>query len=440
MHWARLKYVLVQCGADCSTHLWSFPLFLITICCIFCSNASAQNLIPDGGFEELRSTECGRPDVAFKKMKHWYLLDATPDLFESNCAFDEKEFIYWNEQTRPYEGDNYIGLWSRWNSNNNYFSEGIAVALDAPLKKGQVYELQIAVKNRGSFQGLEDMARCILQPDKHLDLYLSQDSITVINDFSTGTASTTAALVGSFDSEVMTGRESDDWELVSICFQAEAAYRYLALIMPLGTFGELPECATNMATSGLFRSFYYNIDDVALRPLALDTRKTVEVCADRAGEVDVAEIFDQPLLAEAVFTWPDGNTDPMRRIPIGTDSILITADISCAQLDLKLDIVSKDCGLNVYVPDVFKPIGNTQNAEFTALFPGDAALAQYRFRIYDRWGNQVFSSFDPQDAWDGYRDSELAQAGIYSWVLEYTNANSVDPQVEYMIGDVSLLH
>ena len=406
----------------------------------FCTIVFAQNLIPDSGFEEMKSSECQRPDVAFQKMSKWYLLDATPDLFVANCDFDEQEFVYWNEDTVPYEGNNYVGLWSRWNSNNNYFSEGIAIRLSESVEVGQVYELQLAVKNRGSFQALEDMARCILQPNKHLDLYLSTDSIAVINDFSTGTASTSADLISSFDSEVMTGRESDEWELVSICFQAAKAYQYLALIMPLGTFGELPECATSLSSSGLFRSFYYNIDQVTLRPLHLNTSRTIEVCTGRSNELNIKEIFNDPLLSDASFTWPDGSSDFRNQIPEGASSSLVYADIGCAQVSLQLDIKAKDCGVKIYVPNVFHPMSASQNANFKVLFSDDLAFSLYDFRIYDRWGNLVFASTNPLEAWDGYKDRELLAPGIYSWILKYINDKSETQHVEHAMGDVTVMH
>ena len=219
----------------------------------------SQNLLPDGSFELLVNDDCSAPDQSFGRSQFWYALDATPDLFARRCSFDEKDFFFWDSSVSSFDGNNFVGLWSRWNSNETYFTEGIATSLAEPLEEGKTYLLEMYVINQGGFQGLDDdISGCSLRPTKHIDLYLSTDSIVVTNDFSNGTASTTVPIAASFDSEVVSGGKNDQWKKVTTCFTAKGGESFLGLILPLGTFGELPPCAA-MSTSGVFRSFYLSL-------------------------------------------------------------------------------------------------------------------------------------------------------------------------------------
>jgi gliding motility-associated-like protein len=56
--------------------------------------------------------------------------------------------------------------------------------------------------------------------------------------------------------------------------------------------------------------------------------------------------------------------------------------------------------------------------------------------IYNRWGEIVFQSFDPEGHWDGYFGGKLAQDGLYVWKIHYTDLNE---ERQLLVGHVSLL-
>ncbi|MDH3245743.1 MAG: hypothetical protein OEM26_14080, partial [Saprospiraceae bacterium] len=237
-----------------------------------------QNLLPNPGFEQISTTGCTSPVEGFKKLEHWYHLDATPDLFQRSCPFDETEFAFWDESVEPFTGNNFIGLWSRWNSDDSYFSEGIAIKLAEPLQANTVYSFEMALLNQGSYQGLGGSFGCSLNPDKHIDLYISHDSIVVVNNFAQGSARTEATQVASMHSEEVTADGSEGWKKVSTCFEALGGEQYFAIILPLGSFGPLPPCAATQATSGVFRSFYYYLDEFSLTELAGGQAIEITIC------------------------------------------------------------------------------------------------------------------------------------------------------------------
>ncbi len=377
-----------------------------------------QNLLLDGGFEILKSNDCRSPTEGFKQLEHWQLLDATPDLFVGNCPFDEREFIYWDESLQPFEGSNYAGIWSRWNSDETFFSEGITTTLRAPLEAGKTYFFEMAIYNQGTYQGLGALVGCLLEPDKHIDLYLSHEPIEVVNDFSNGTASTSATLVASITSESVQADGAEDWTLVSTCFTATGGEQFFAISMPLGTFGQLPECAERRATSGVFRSFYYSIDGASLREFSGQQQVQMRACADQDFEVDLSEVFDLSLLEDANFLWEDGWEGPYRRLSQPGD-YLIDAQLDCIAIPLNLSILPKNCADNLFVPNAFSPNADGQNDRFQVFLNEEVQIHRYQLSIYDRWGNLLFQTTEPTNFWDGRHGADPVPAGIYFYSLFY---------------------
>lgn len=413
--------------------------FFFSFILFFPSALICQNLLPDGSFEIESQPGCVSPDQGFNKLAHWYLLDATPDLFETDCPFDESGFVFWDESTVPLDGKNYAGLWSRWNSNGTYFTEGIATKLTTPLEAGKIYLFDMFIQNKGTFQGLVSSTNgCVLDPDRHIDLYIDQDSIEVINDFSNGTASTTSDLVAVLNSSAIQGVELDGWTQVSTCFQAMGGEQFFALIMPLGTFGPLPECAETNLGSGIFRSFYYNIDALSLKELPTDLSVQMVVCAEQQFEADLIDLFDLTILENADFIWEDGVTGAVRTLS-EKRTYFIEAQINCAQIQLTLNVEAQNCKSKVYVPNVFTPNDDGINDTFAAFVSNSDQINNFRFSIFNRWGSLVFESTDPLIGWDGTVLGKTAETGAYMWLLSFEQDTPEGPKQQIETGQVLIL-
>ena len=388
----------------------------------------------------LVDSDCRTPNTSFQRSQYWYLLDATPDLFDGRCDFDEKDFVFWEASTVPFEGSNHAGIWSRWNSNGTYFTEGIATSLTEPLQAGQTYYFQMALLNQGSFQGLEgSVTGCTLDPEKHIDLYLDFDSITVVNDFSTGSASTDARMVATLDSEVIQGGENDEWTLVSTCFEAQGGETHFALIMPLGTFGELPPCTETMATSGVFRSFYYHIDDLSLDFSPESFEKEMVTCPNREIVVDLLDEFDFPLLSDAEFIWEDGFSGPARRL-VEAGTYVVSVDVGCGSIPITLDITEIICADDVYVPNAFSPNNDGINDIFRVDLADGLDISSFRFSLFDRWGNIVFETRDPTFQWDGFLKGQKVLSGSYNYLLELGTINLEGEIISTSTGSLVILN
>lgn len=95
----------------------------------------------------------------------------------------------------------------------------------------------------------------------------------------------------------------------------------------------------------------------------------------------------------------------------------------------------------IYLPNVFKPYGNSLNSIFY-IHAGKECLSLVKnFQIFDRWGNMVyeFKNFLPNDpiyGWDGNLNHKPMPSGIYVWIAEI---QFDDNSLETLSGEVLLV-
>ena len=74
-------------------------------------------------------------------------------------------------------------------------------------------------------------------------------------------------------------------------------------------------------------------------------------------------------------------------------------------------------GQGFYVPTAFTPNGDNLNDIFKPLLPG-GALLDY-FAIFNRWGQQIYSTNKAGEGWDGKWKEKQQPGGTYVWVCQY---------------------
>ena len=90
-----------------------------------------------------------------------------------------------------------------------------------------------------------------------------------------------------------------------------------------------------------------------------------------------------------------------------------------------------------YIPNAFTPNSDGNNEVFRIY--GLYKYKTYSMRIYNRWGEIIFVSNDPEIGWDGsYGDSrKMAPIGAYTYKLNYKLKNQEQPNV--ISGHVNLI-
>ncbi|MFN8291530.1 MAG: gliding motility-associated C-terminal domain-containing protein [Chitinophagaceae bacterium] len=81
-------------------------------------------------------------------------------------------------------------------------------------------------------------------------------------------------------------------------------------------------------------------------------------------------------------------------------------------------------GPAIYVPTAFTPNGDGKNDKFTP-FPVGIRTYTY-FRVFNRWGQVIFSTRQMNAGWDGTINGKEQPAGTYVWMIEgITSGNQV---------------
>ncbi len=93
-----------------------------------------------------------------------------------------------------------------------------------------------------------------------------------------------------------------------------------------------------------------------------------------------------------------------------------------------------DCVTGVHIPTGFSPNGDGQNDMYTVIIGLD--VLNFKFFIYDRWGNRMFHSDQKGFEWDGTINGEPCNAGVYPYMMEVTYINGSS---ELKSGNITLM-
>ena len=94
-----------------------------------------------------------------------------------------------------------------------------------------------------------------------------------------------------------------------------------------------------------------------------------------------------------------------------------------------------------YVPNTFTPDQNNYNPVFLPVFTSGFDPYDYNLKIFNRWGEIIFESFNHLVGWDGSYgmngEIEMCQDGVYTWKIEF-KVNRWDER-RIAVGHVNLI-
>ncbi len=100
-----------------------------------------------------------------------------------------------------------------------------------------------------------------------------------------------------------------------------------------------------------------------------------------------------------------------------------------------MNIVFEDCPCALLLPNAFTPNGDGVNDNFRPLHACD--MQEYSMTIFNRYGEKIYFSKDPLEAWDGKIKGSLLNMGGYVWTVTYTKTST--KQLIQKQGSVLLL-
>ena len=143
--------------------------------------------------------------------------------------------------------------------------------------------------------------------------------------------------------------------------------------------------------------------------------------------IDLPITFQNLSQNAATYQWTfgDGNSSNMTH-PNNTYSdpglyeimLIATDDKGCVDTIVKIIEIQEEFYL--YVPNTFTPDGNRLNNTFKVRAIG---VVEFDIKIFNRWGELLFSSNDVNFEWDGTYTGTLVQDGSYVWKIFYRSIN-----------------
>lgn len=260
-------------------------------------------------------------------------------------------------------------------------------------------------------------------------------------------------------------------DLINGPFRCEKMYEHLNYIKTLYSL-EIPRHETKYGISQVHTSgvntFDYNIDTLLKEQLRvrcgliMDQFKKsgcfglvgpydliVKVEPEGAGQVRINTIFPEkyehfakyykgqmsfkaiPNDTQYVFDhWELKVHSPLNNRPLSLDSISIGF-----QTNDEVVAVFTDKKTDISMPTGFTPNGDGINDFFAALGPAIYSK-EFEFRIWNRWGQEVFRTTDPRKGWDGTFESSPSQTGVYAYLITYKNAYN---ESKVLKGNVTLI-
>lgn len=152
----------------------------------------------------------------------------------------------------------------------------------------------------------------------------------------------------------------------------------------------------------------------------LDTRPNPEF--ELGGPLFICEgenvLLEGPDCIGCDYFWSNGRSS--KNIVVenpGNYSLTVQNANGCERQDF-IEVRAQGCSCDFFMPNAFSPNGDGRNESIGPVFNCD--LNDFKYLVFDRWGQLVFDSRSPQFQWDGKVDSKTVGPGIYMYAIEYT--------------------
>lgn len=142
-------------------------------------------------------------------------------------------------------------------------------------------------------------------------------------------------------------------------------------------------------------------------------------------DIDPTVNFQNTTIFSDQWLWSFGDSltsfekDPSHTFPgTGTYCITLYAENNLGCKDSTIKCITVKPEKTIYIPNSFTPNGDNLNNVFKAYAAGWDPNIFFEMRIFNRWGNQIFSSNDIQIGWDGKGSAPANGIDTYVYRIE----------------------
>ncbi len=185
---------------------------------------------------------------------------------------------------------------------------------------------------------------------------------------------------------------------------------------------------------GVSRQGCYYTDTIEVHyPNLTQHLKDTMVCENNAIRVKL--VANAPPGAQILWSTGVRQEDSIIVTYSGTYWVRVSED-ACEGSDT-MTITTRICNCDASVPLAFTPNNDGLNDYLQPIFDKTCNVYDYVFAVYNRWGQMVFSTRDPNDKWDGTFKQVNQDVGLFMYFVEYKILGS---RHRYLVkGDVTLV-
>ena len=144
--------------------------------------------------------------------------------------------------------------------------------------------------------------------------------------------------------------------------------------------------------------------------------------------IDTSLCYNEPVILNAThplaeaYLWSTNSTDSSITVTSpGTYIVAVGNGCGVATDDIVIDY--KDCADMIFVPNAFTPNNDRLNdILFAKAF---FQIEEFNFKIFNRWGQMIFTSTSPRNGWDGTINNLKTLPGLYTWMIQYKRNSKV---------------
>ena len=160
-----------------------------------------------------------------------------------------------------------------------------------------------------------------------------------------------------------------------------------------------------------------------------------DVLPDTAWFCTGEDVTVQATIPNATYLWSTGGTAQFEVFSTAGFVSIEVAEAGCTALDT-MEIKELTCHCNLFVPNTFTPNNDDKNEIFKPHICPE--LNFYTMKIFNRWGQEIFSTSDPNKGWDGRHAQKDCPVGVYTYTINY-DSYAVYENEKTVRGQVNLV-
>lgn len=116
-----------------------------------------------------------------------------------------------------------------------------------------------------------------------------------------------------------------------------------------------------------------------------------------------------------IYLWNTGSNSHSISV-VNTGRYIVKVSNKCGSASDTVDVKVDDCDQVIWVPNAFTPNNDGVNDVF---LPYVENVSTYTLSIFNRWGQLVFQTNNPNEGWDGSYKGKPSLMDSYSWKMEF---------------------